>query len=118
MKNVTIYHKPTCSKSCEVFDVLKKKQVAYKVVEYLETPPSKEELKELLRKLGMRAEELVRKKEPLYKENYEGKEISEEAWLDILINHPILIERPILVKGDKAIIARPTELAEKFLAEE
>ena len=78
-------------------------------VEYLVETPSEDELREILRMLGMKAEDLVRKKEPLYKEKYEGKKISEDRWIKILHQHPILIERPIVVKDGKAIIGRPIE---------
>lgn len=80
-----------------------------KIIEYLKTPPTPEELKVLLGMLGIKASELVRKKEPLFKEQFEGKKITETQWLKILSKNPILIERPILVKGGKAIIGRPTE---------
>jgi arsenate reductase (glutaredoxin) len=65
--------------------------------------------------LGTTAEQLVRKSEPIYKEKFEGKEFSEDEWLDIFVQFPILIERPIVVKDDKAIIARPPELLKEFL---
>jgi arsenate reductase (glutaredoxin) len=106
---LTVYHNVRCSKSRDVCTLLKKKKVKTEVVEYLKTPPTQKELKGLLKMLGMKASELVRTKEPLYKEKYEGKKISEAQWLKILSENPILIERPIIVKGDKAVIGRPTE---------
>jgi arsenate reductase (glutaredoxin) len=115
---IEIYHKSTCSKSCEVLSVLKKKRSDIKIIHYLETPPTKKELRLLLKKLGMKAEELVRKKEKIYQENYADKKLTNAQWIDVLVKNPILIERPIIVKGDKAIIARPTEKAEAFLKEE
>ena len=78
-------------------------------VEYLVATPSQKEIKEILKMLGMKAEQLVRKKEPLYKEKYEGKKISNSEWIKILNENPILIERPIVVKDGKAIIGRPIE---------
>jgi arsenate reductase len=104
-----IYHNIRCSKSRDACTLLKKKKVKTEVIEYLKTPPAPEEIKELLRMLGMKASEIVRTKEPLYIEKYHGKKISEARWLKILSENPILIERPIIVKGDKAIIGRPTE---------
>lgn len=104
-----IYHKSNCSKSNEVCALLKKKRVKMEIIEYMKTPPTQKELKELLKMLGMKASELVRKKEPLFKEQFEGKKITETQWLKILSKNPILIERPILVKGGNAIIGRPTE---------
>lgn len=79
------------------------------VVLYLENPPSKKELKVILNKLGMKASQLVRKGEKIYKENFKGKTLSEAEWLDILVQYPKLIERPIVVKGDQAVIGRPPE---------
>lgn len=84
-------------------------------VEYLVQTPSVKELKEIVRMLGIKPEQLVRKKEPLYKENYEGKKITGTQWLKILHENPILIERPILVSGDRAIIGRPVETIVEFL---
>jgi arsenate reductase len=106
---LTIYHNVRCSKSRDVCTLLKKKRVRTEVVEYLKTPPGPDELKVLLNMLGMKASELVRRKEPLFLEKYEGKKISEARWLKILSENPILIERPIIVRGDKAVIGRPTE---------
>jgi len=78
-------------------------------IEYLVETPSPKEIKEILDMLGMKAEDLVRKKEPLYKEKYEGKKFSNSEWIKILSKNPILIERPIVVKDGKAIIGRPVE---------
>lgn len=104
-----IYHNTRCSKSRDVCTLLKKKKVKTEIIEYLKTPPTQKEIKSLLKMLGMKASELVRTKEPLYKEKFEGKKITEAQWLKILSENPILIERPIIVKGDKAVIGRPTE---------
>lgn len=79
------------------------------MVEYLVETPSAKEIKEILKMLGMKAEQLVRKKESLYKEKYDGKKISEAEWIKIMVKNPILIERPIVVKDGKAIIGRPIE---------
>jgi arsenate reductase len=85
------------------------------VVEYLKTPPTKAELRDLLRKLDMKPGELVRKGETVYKENYAGKSLTDEQWLDALVAHPILIERPIVVKGNRAVVARPPERLKELL---
>lgn len=84
-------------------------------VEYLVQTPSVKELKEIVKMLGIKPEQLVRKKEPLYKEKYEGKKITGTQWLKILHENPILIERPILVSSDRAIIGRPVETIVEFL---
>lgn len=85
------------------------------VVHYLETPPTQKLLKELLQKLGMKAEDIVRKSEPLYKEQYAGKKLTNAEWLKILSRNPVLIERPIVVKGNKAVIGRPPERVKELL---
>ena len=85
------------------------------VVHYLETPPTQKLLKELLKKLGMKAEEIVRKSEPLYKEKYAGRKITNAEWLKVLSKNSVLIERPIVVKGDKAVLGRPVEKIKEFL---
>ncbi len=112
---IKIYHNVRCSKSRDVCTILKKKKVKAEVIEYLKTPPSPEEIKELLKMLGMKAEELVRKKEPLFIEKFAGKKFTNAQWIKILSKNPILIERPIIVKGDKAIIGRPPEKVLEFL---
>ena len=109
MATVKIYHNVRCSKSREACSILQEKNIPFETVEYLKTPPSQKEIKELLKKLGMKAEEIVRKGEILYKEKYKDKKISEAEWIQILSENPILIERPIIVKEDKAVIGRPPE---------
>ncbi len=106
---IRIWHKTTCSKSCEVMNILKKKKIAPEVFLYLETPPSTEEIVDVLKKLGIKAEELIRKKEKIYKEKFEGKKMTEEKWIKAMAKYPILIERPIIINGNKAVIGRPTE---------
>jgi arsenate reductase (glutaredoxin) len=106
---LTIYHNTRCSKSRDVCSLLQKKKIKTEIIEYLKTPPTQKEIKKLLKMLGMKASELVRTNEPLYKEKYEGKKITEAQWIKILSENPILIERPIIVKGNKAVIGRPAE---------
>lgn len=112
---ITIYHNTRCSKSRDVCTILEKKKVKTEVVEYLKTPPTQAEIKELLKMLGMKAEDLVRKKEPLFLEKFEGKKLTEAQWIKAMAQNPILIERPIIVKGKKAIIGRPPEKVLEFL---
>lgn len=114
---ITIYHNTRCSKSREVCILLEKKKVKTEVVEYLKTPPTQSEIKELLKMLGMNAVDLVRKKEPLFLNKFEGKKLTEAQWIKAMAQNPILIERPIIVKGKKAIIARPPEKIVAFLKE-
>jgi arsenate reductase len=79
------------------------------VVEYLKTPPTAAELKAIVAKLGIKPEQLVRKGEDEYKAHYAGKTLTDAQWLDALAKHPILIERPIVVSGARAVIGRPPE---------
>ena len=111
-----VYFKPNCSTCRTALQLIKentKEQI--QTIEYLVKTPTVKELKEIVQMIGIKPEELVRKKEPLYKEIYEGKKITGTQWLKILHQNPILIERPILVLGDKAIIGRPTEKIVEFL---
>jgi len=114
-KRLLIYHNVRCSKSRDVCIILKKKKVKTEIIEYLKTPPSIIEIKQLLKMLGMKAEEIVRKGEPLFKEKFAERKFTNAQWIKILSQHPILIERPIIVKGDKAIIGRPPERVLEFL---
>jgi arsenate reductase (glutaredoxin) len=104
-----IYHNPRCTKSRQTLELLKEKGQNPEVIEYLKTPPTQAELKQLLDALNLPAEEIVRKGEVLYKEKYQGKNYSNEAWIKIMAENPILIERPIVVNGKKAALGRPPE---------
>ena len=106
---VIIYHNPRCSKSRESMCILEDIGAEAEVVNYLDIPPTQKLLRELLKKLGMKAEQIVRKSEPLYKQKFEGKKLTNAEWIKLLANNPVLIERPIVVKGDKAVIGRPPE---------
>lgn len=105
----TIYHNPRCRKSRETLALLETHTQDFEIVKYLEHPLSEETLKKLLSLLGISAIALVRKGEALWKEQFKGKELSEAEVITILASHPKLIERPIVVKDEKAIIGRPPE---------
>jgi arsenate reductase len=104
---VTIYHNPRCGKSRGALALLEQKGIEPTIVEYLKTPPTRAELKAILGKLGMKPEQIVRKGEEVFKTKYAGKNLTDEQWLDALAKDPILIERPIVVQGDKAVLGRP-----------
>lgn len=112
---ITVFHNQRCSKSRCAIQYLDEKEVEYTVVKYLETPPTAEELKEILEKLGKKPLEIIRKGEAIFKENYKGKDLTDEEWIAAMVENPKLIERPILIKEDKAVIARPTELIDEIL---
>lgn len=109
MEKVLIYHNPRCRKSRETLEILNEKGIEPVVVEYLKNVPDVDELKSVLKKLGISAEDLIRKNEDIFKTKFKGKKYSEEQWIKILLEHPILIERPIVIKGNKAAIGRPPE---------
>lgn len=115
MEPVTIYHNPRCGTSRRVLAQLQERGIEPLIRDYLADPPPAEELKELLEKLNLKAADLVRKQETLYKENYQGKDLSENQWLGILTEHPVLLERPIVVSGLSAIVARPAEKLSPWL---
>ena len=106
---VTIYHNNKCSKSRGACDILSENGIRAEIIEYLKTPPTEAQISNLLVKLNMKASELVRKGEEVFKNKYAGRAYSETEWISILAENPILIERPIIVKGDKAVIGRPPE---------
>lgn len=105
-----IYHNPRCSKSREALEILNTNNCEYEIREYLKEPPTKKELKELLAKLGCKPIDIVRKKEELFLKKFNNKKFTDSEWIQILTEHPSLIERPIVIDGYKAVIGRPTEL--------
>lgn len=108
MADLVIYHNPRCQKSRAAKQILDEKGVKYRVVEYLKNPPSEEELRTLLRKLGLSARDVVRRNEKLYKE-LDLQNASEDELIRTIVQHPILLERPIIVRGERAVLARPPE---------
>ena len=113
---ITIYEKSTCSKCRLAKQILNDAGVEYKDVLYYETPISKEKLSELLKKLGMTAREFIRKGEAVYKElNLGDESVTEEALIDAMVANPDLIERPIVERGERAVIGRPPENIKELL---
>lgn len=110
-QRVTIYHNPRCSKSRETLTLLQEQGIEPQIIQYLDTPPDAATLKTLLKELGFSsARQLMRHKEDLYKElNLADESLTEDQLIDSMVNHPKLIERPIVVKGKKARIGRPPE---------
>jgi arsenate reductase len=107
--SIKIYHNPRCSKSRNTLALLEEQGIDAEVIKYLDTPPSKAELKELLKMLGLSARELMRTKEEVYAELGLKNIRDEEALIDAMLANPKLIERPIVVKDAKAAIGRPIE---------
>jgi len=112
---ITIWHNPKCSKSREALNLLEEKVEVFETVNYLETVPSRDEIVKLLRMLGIGARELMRTKEDIYKELGLDQIEDESKLIDALVQHPKLIERPIVIDGNKAIIGRPVEKVIEFI---
>lgn len=110
-----IIHNPRCRKSREALDILQSKGIDPEIRLYLNDILSADELKDILKKLNIPAESLVRKNESYFKENLKGKTLSEEEWISEMIKVPKLIERPIIIVNDKAVIARPPEKANEII---
>lgn len=107
---VTIYHNPRCSKSRQTLQLLHDNNIEPDVVMYLETPPNADQLRTLVEQLGISPRELLRKGESAYKElNLKDSNLTDEELIDAMAKHPKLIERPIVVKGHKAVLGRPPE---------
>jgi arsenate reductase len=112
---LTIFHNPKCSKSRETLALLRGRGVEPRVVEYLKTPPTAAELTAIVARLGIRPEALVRKGEEVYKARYAGRTLGDAEWIAAMVENPVLIERPIVVAGDRAAIGRPPERALSLL---
>lgn len=104
-----IYHNPRCRKSREALQILEESGKDFQVIKYLDEVPSKEELKSILEKLDYKPAELVRKTEKVWKENYKGKNLSDDELIEAMLTYPKLIERPIVVTSVKAVVGRPPE---------
>ncbi len=112
---LTIYHNPRCRKSRETLQLIEDSGEMLTVVEYLKTVPSADDLADLIEKLDIEPQALLRKGEVIYKEQFKGKTLSDEEWIQAMVDNPKLIERPIVVRGDKAIIGRPPEKVKALL---
>tara|TARA_Y100001970_G_scaffold145861_1_gene179068 strand:+ start:136 stop:486 length:351 start_codon:yes stop_codon:yes gene_type:complete len=110
MSDFIIYHNPRCSKSRQTLEILNKHNIETEIVLYLENPPSTEEIISILDNLGLSPREIIRKGEDEYKSlNLKEKNFTEKELINFMVENPKLIERPIVVKGDKAVIGRPPE---------
>ncbi len=115
MSELKIYHNPRCRKSRETLKLITEKGLEPEVILYLQNPPGEQELTRIIDLLGIDPTALIRKGESIFKENFKGKELSADEWIKIMVENPKLIERPIVVKGDQAIIGRPPENVQKLL---
>ncbi len=108
--SIRIYHNPRCSKSRQTLQLLQERGLEPEIVKYLETPPTEDELREILEKLGMRPRDLMRKREPEYKASgADDPALSDDELIALMVKYPKLIERPIVLHDDKAALGRPPE---------
>lgn len=106
---IKIYHNSRCRKSREGLAIVKSSGKDFEIINYLEEVPSKQELRKVLDYLSLSPLQLVRKNEAIWKEKFKGRNLSDEEIIDAMIKYPKLIERPIVINGDKAVIGRPSE---------
>jgi len=106
---ITIYHNNRCGKSRSALSILQEKNIKFELVEYLKDIPTIDELTTIIKKLKIKPHDLIRTKEPVYIEKYKGKTLTDAQWIQAMHENPILIERPIVINGNKAVVARPPE---------
>ncbi len=112
---IKIYHNNRCSKSRNGVQLLEESGKEFKIIKYLENIPTQEELTNIISLLKISPIELVRKNEKIWKENYKGKEMTDKEIIAAMVEFPKLIERPIVINNNKAVIGRPTELIESII---
>lgn len=110
-----IYHNPRCAKSRQTLNIIKEAGQEPEIIEYLKTPITEEELTDIFQKLNLPIEYLIRKGEEVYKTEYKGKSLSDEEWIRALVEHPRMLERPIVINEEKAILGRPPENVNQLL---
>lgn len=112
---VKVLHNNSCSKSRAILEYLDENGVPFEVIDFVQNPLSMQEMKTVLKKLGMEVHEIIRKNENLYREKFAGKDFTDEEWMQILIDNPELMQRPILIKSSVAMIGRPIENVKFFI---
>lgn len=116
MSDCVIYHNPKCITSQKVLKAIRSRGIQPRIIEYLKTPPSRQELDKILKMAGLEPKAIARKKEKLYSGmNLDKKDLSRSEWLNLFTKNPSLIERPIVVRGRKAVLARPPEKVQEIL---
>ncbi|MCQ4035045.1 ArsC/Spx/MgsR family protein [Kaistella montana] len=112
---IKVLHNNTCSKSRAILEHLDENNVPFEIIDFIENPLSEIELKTVLKKLNTDVQGLIRKNEVLFKEKFADKEFTDDEWIKVLAENPSLIQRPILIKGNVAMIARPIENVKFFI---
>jgi arsenate reductase len=106
---IQILHNPRCAKSRETLKILQASSADIEIVEYLKDVPTVSDLEDIINKLGIKPFDLVRRGETIFKEQFKGKSLTDREWVEAMVEYPKLIERPIVIKGDKAELGRPPE---------
>ncbi|HAY3564374.1 TPA: arsenate reductase (glutaredoxin) [Elizabethkingia meningoseptica] len=106
---IKILHNSRCSKSREALQYLEDQNIDFELINIIQNPLTKEDIVAVLQKLNMKAEELVRKSDALFKEKYVDQDLDENGWISVLVDNPTLIQRPVVIKDNKAVIGRPLE---------
>lgn len=114
LRMIRIFHNPRCRKSRETLQLIEESGEMVEIIEYLQTVPTEEELTEIIDLLGIKPEQLLRKGEPIFKEQFKGKQLNDQEWIRVMVQNPKLIERPIVIKGNQAVIGRPPENVKKL----
>jgi|SRR5690606_737329 len=112
---IQIYHNTKCSTSRQGLEFIKESGKDFQIIEYMKNPLTQKDLKDLIKKLKISPMDLIRKKEQIWKENYEGKELPDDELIELMIQFPNLMERPIVVNGKQAVIGRPPSLIKDIL---
>lgn len=117
MGKITIYQKPTCSTCRQALQMIRESGVEYSAVNYYETPFTKAQFKDLLKRAGLKPKDILRTKEDIYKKLKLAERIlSDDELIDLMLKHPDLIQRPLVQKGEKVLLARPAETVQEFLS--
>lgn len=114
-QKITLFYNPRCAKCREALSILNGQGCEVKIIEYLKDAPTERVLKEVLKKLGLKPEDLLRKKETLFAEKYKNKKLTDAQWIKVIHQNPVLIERPVAIYGNKAVIGRPAERVVEIL---
>ena len=117
MAKITIYQKPTCSTCRQALQIIRESGADYSAVNYYETPFTKAQLKDLLKRAGLKPRDVLRTKEDIYKHlKLAERQLSDDELIDLMLKHPDLIQRPIVQKGEKVLLARPAESVQELLS--
>ena len=115
MSDLTVYEKPTCTTCRKLVKLLEERGIDFERVNYHVDPLSEEKIRELVRKTGGSAADLLRKREPAYKEHVDGRDLSDDELIRLMAEHPPLLQRPVIERGDRAVLGRPVERALELL---